>query len=241
MIEQRRARMAAQLRSHRGPPPGAEDRVLAAIQARLGGPPDGGASAPPSGGDLGYFAKIAVATASLTAGGLVAIRLVAVGVHAWRDDPVPAADPVVVVELKEAVAEPPPPPLDSPPPPEPDELAPDEAPKARPRSVLAPTSEASIAAELDLLRRARGAPSPAEVISLLETHAARFPRGSLVDERDALWSIASCEQGQLAEARARALELARRRPHSPLLERVAKRCPALAADLLPHENSGTRP
>ena len=240
MIEQRRARMAAQLRSHRGPPPGAEDRVLAAIQARLAGPPDGGASAPPSGGDLGYFAKIAVATASLTAGGLVAIRLVAVGVHAWRDEPATWVDPVVVSEPKVAVADPPPPPLD-PPPPEPDELAPDEATKARPRSLRAPTSEASIAAELELLRRARGASSPAEVISLLEAHASKFPRGSLVDERDALWSIASCEQGQIADARARALELARRRPHSPLLERVAKRCPALAADLLPHENLRSRP
>src|SRR5689334_13725043 len=97
MNDQRRARMAAQLRAQRGPPAGAEDRVFAAVRARLDGPPDGGSdgsaggpSSAPHGGGLLYWTKIAVATATLTAGGLVGIRLVAMGVHAWRDAPVSA-------------------------------------------------------------------------------------------------------------------------------------------------------
>lgn len=247
MNDQRRARMAAQLRAHRSPPPGVEDRVFAAIQSRLGGPPDGGAdgptggpsTAPHGGGALAYFAKIAVATAALTAGGLVAIRLVAVGVHAWRDAPERPADSAIVVEPETPAVDNVLPPREEAPLAI-DEQAPDEVPTMRPRSVRTPTSEANIAAELDLLRRARDASSPAAAISLLELHASRFPRGSLADERDALWSIASCEQGEIADARARALDLAKRRPHSPLLERIAKRCPAIAQDFL-HENSKSRP
>jgi hypothetical protein len=179
---------------------------------------------------LAYFAKIALATATLTAGGLIAIRLVAVGVHALRDDPVPPADPVAEVQPQAPVVEPEPAPLD-PPPPAVDVRGAAEPPPTRTRNMRAPTSEADIAAELELLRRARAASSPAAVIDILDEHARRFPSGSLADERDALWSISSCEAGQVAEARTRALDLARRRPHSPLLERLAKRCPAIATDL----------
>lgn len=245
-----RARVVAELRDKRRPPAGAQARVLGALRAELGGPPspEGGGSpsegggAPPSvgGAGLGYAAKVGAAVLGLTAAGLTVLHLGARGVRALDEaqqgdapatlvvsDPAPEPEPEPEPEELGLGAETPP---AAPPAVEAVESA--DTAKRKRGSATTPAAEGGqIAEELALIQRARVADSPARAIDALTEHARRFPKGELRDERDALWALARCEQGELADARRRASALAERRPSSPLLQRMMTACPALELEL----------
>ncbi len=251
------ARAVAALRAKRSPPADAKARVHALLEARLGdpGPGDGegegegegggGAShesgsgsggASPSGAEGLFAAKVVGATAALTAGGLLVLKLSTLAVHSLTAGfaHAPAITERAPVEVASAPA--PVEPIAAPEPvvEAPSSPAPDSAPVvARRKRAAAPTDasvsspEPDISAELALIDAARRADTPAAAIVQLREHVRRFPTGMLRDEREALWAIASCERKDFADASRRAKELAKRRPSSPLLDRVAAACPDL--------------
>ncbi|MCY1058587.1 hypothetical protein [Nannocystis sp. SCPEA4] len=90
-----------------------------------------------------------------------------------------------------------------------------------------PAREDSVAAEVDLLRRAKLA-EPGERLQLLEEHARRFPTGILAAERGLLEIEARCAMGQRDAARQLAATYPKRFPGSPLVERAAALCTAPA-------------
>jgi hypothetical protein len=104
--------------------------------------------------------------------------------------------------------------------------APDPAPASPPAvpPVLAPSS---VAEEADLLRRADltlKANDPEGALALLDRHAAQFPRGVLVEERDAERVVVLCALSRVDDARALAATFLRDRPRSPLAVRVRASC-----------------
>ncbi|MFO7566365.1 MAG: hypothetical protein R6X02_27225 [Enhygromyxa sp.] len=249
------ARAVEALRSKRSPPAGSQARVLARLEARLGGgdPGDGG---PAQGGGLGpggggagaaagngaFAAKVMAVTLAMTAGGLLIVKLGVLTVRSFASDPVPLVESAISEPEAMATAsievEPKPggdgpisgqpPSVEAEPPSRADREPPRAASKPRPLAAAAPSpAEPDITAELALVEAARRARSPQEAIAELEQHARRFPSGTLLDEREALWAIASCELGDLDDAARRARALAVRRSKSPLIDRVAAACPAL--------------
>ncbi len=90
-----------------------------------------------------------------------------------------------------------------------------------------PAGPATVAAEAELLRQADGAVKagqPARALALLDEHAARFPNGILIEEREAERIVVLCALGRTDEARAAASQFLRARPHSPLGRRVRESC-----------------
>jgi RNA polymerase sigma factor (sigma-70 family) len=82
-----------------------------------------------------------------------------------------------------------------------------------------------LAREVGLLDRARArldARDPAAAAQLLEAHAREFPRGALVDAREAAGVELLCLQGRPAEAAAAAQRLAARLPDSVLARRFER-------------------
>ena len=113
------------------------------------------------------------------------------------------------------------------------EVAPDEPPADKPvpsdtSKTRRPAREDSVAAEVDLLRRAKLA-GPAERLQLLEEHARRFPGGILAAERGLLEIEARCALGQRDAARQLATSYPRQFPGSPLVDRAATLCNEPAA------------
>lgn len=243
------------LRAHRSPPVGSQARVLAALEAQLGGPPDGGSdgAGPLGGGSVAYAAKLVGATLALTAAGLLTLRAGALLVHAIAGDdgraPVAASSPQPVArESEPTIASEPEPTIDADPEPmihaQPDPKRVDDQPEqARPPA--SPTQRGvdrpDLAAELALIEAARSAGGPAQAIASLKAHAREFPRGTLADEREVLWVIASCELGELDDAKVRAHEFSTRRPNSPLVDRMLGACPALASTITKTNASGHGP
>ncbi len=90
-----------------------------------------------------------------------------------------------------------------------------------------PTGPVALAQETALLRgadRALRAGDTATAMALLNRHAARFPQGTLVPEREAGRLIVRCQNGDAGEAAA-ARYLADH-PGSPLADRVRRACAA---------------
>lgn len=84
-----------------------------------------------------------------------------------------------------------------------------------------------IAAELELLREAGAAlraGAPEAAIERLEDHRKRFPRGALVQEREALRVDALCAGGDAARGRRLAEDFLARWPRSPHRGRVERAC-----------------
>ena len=82
-------------------------------------------------------------------------------------------------------------------------------------------------AELKLISFAKAdldAHRPTHALAWLAEHAARFPNGIFVTERDALNVLARCEQGPPDEALAQ--RFAAQHPSSPLVARLRKACRA---------------
>lgn len=246
-LDERTRRDLARLRERGAPSAAAKQRMFAALEAQLGGGPDGGggesSGSPPEllgdGGassGLAWAAKVVGATAGLTVGGLVALRLgvevvrglsgaptavepqsqapeqpVEIASVLERDDEAEAAPPEVAVIEAEA--------------------APAVAKRQPSPSPAAPSKPASstntLAAELALLEAAHAAASPAAALIELERHLARFPRGELADERELLRIENLCRLDRLAEARKLSERFARERPSSALRRRLASACPAL--------------
>lgn len=240
-----RARLAA-FRSAESPDPAIADRCLAALEPRLE-LADGPAAAPPR----RLAAPLALAFA-LAAGVLLALGwAVTRGVSAPRSDmaapyqshgdplgqlalprapgPAPRAHATVAAPADDAdeapvAAEPPVPPdiRDE----SPDAVAAREEP-VLPDTSAAPRrparADSDIAAEVDLLRRAKLA-GPSDRLALLKEHARRFPAGHLAAERELLVIETRCELNEVESARFLAERFMRRFPHSPLVERAATIC-----------------
>lgn len=85
----------------------------------------------------------------------------------------------------------------------------------------------SARAELQLIRAAVSALNGRhadQALALLRRHRLEYPAGVMTEEREGLWSVASCEGGQLDEGRAAGQRFAARAPNSPLLERIRSAC-----------------
>lgn len=105
-------------------------------------------------------------------------------------------------------------------------------PEPEPRHAVAPPSSAKatfadaqqgLAGELQLMDRARAALSVGNAsgaLTELQSHAARYPRGTLQQEREALRIKALVSAGRAAEARAAGRRFAERYPDSSLLASV---------------------
>lgn len=259
-IEARMTRSVELLRARREPRVGAEDRILAQLEATVGGTPDGGGeggAGPQAGAGSGgagagplYAAKIVLATATLTALGLGALRL---GAVLLGPSPAASPPPSARAEAPPSASEPAKAPVDASPPSEPvaDEPEPPPAevqPKAKakasadpptsPEDPGTPADADAVAAELALIEAARAAKGPRAVIEQLEAHAREFPEGLLVDERELLWTLADCERGQLDAATTRARSFIKRRPSSPLVDRMLHACPELEARMTKADQAG---
>jgi len=84
----------------------------------------------------------------------------------------------------------------------------------------------SLEQELPLLQGAQRALRAGDLehaLTLLETHAARFPKGALAEERRAVHAMASCRMNA-GGARAEAEGFLREAASSPLVERVRQAC-----------------
>jgi len=95
--------------------------------------------------------------------------------------------------------------------------------RARKRAVSRTSSASTLAAEREILDRARaalGRKQPAQALGSLAEHRRRFPDGHLAEERDALLILAMVGLDRRREARAAEREFRRRHPRSLLLPAV---------------------
>jgi hypothetical protein len=88
----------------------------------------------------------------------------------------------------------------------------------------APKSSDALRNEVELIGRARAAlpRDPAAALALLEEHRREFPRGALVEERDAIRVLALAALGRIEQARHEAQMFLRAYPFSPHAERVRR-------------------
>jgi hypothetical protein len=151
----------------------------------------------------------------------------------WRRDPSPAPPVRVPVPARPApVIAPviaPAPVVVAPAPVAPTQEAPRPAPvvpAARERRTE-PTEVDTMAEELRLLRESRRALDQGDgraALALVQTHARRFPRGQLAEEREATRVLALCASGDAVAARRAGESFASRYPQSPQLPRVRRSC-----------------
>ena len=224
-----RARLAA-FRSAESPDRAIADRVLAALEQRVeeGGGDDLDDEAP----SRSRLAPRVLAGFALAAGVLLALTWavmkggeapqthVAAPYQAHEGDAPRTAEPVQRPDPARAPAQEPAP-----------EVAPEAQPTDKPADTAKtrrPAREDTVAAEVDLLRRAKLA-APGERLQLLEEHARRFPDGILAAERSLLEIEARCALGQRDAARDLAASFPRRFPGSPLVDRAATLCNGPAA------------
>jgi hypothetical protein len=231
------------------PPPGVEDRILAAILGPVGGPgPDGGGAssspAPGSGSGSGvaalgqstivYAAKLVAATLGLAAGGVALLAITAAGVRsipdaAPRRASVPiesAAQQIEVPSTTAAVASPEPDPV-------PLEQAPAlvepaaviaSAPPQRPSKPALAQPEDTIEAELALMKVARASKDHELALATLDRHRREFATGVFAAEREVLRVEHLCALGRLGDADTLARAFVARYPDNPLRSRVDPAC-----------------
>jgi hypothetical protein len=251
-LDERTRRDLARLRDRVAPSEAAKRRMYASLEAQLGG--DGGGDDDPGGelsGDGGaghgvWVAKVVGATAGLTAGGLVALRLGVELVRALSGAPqsdarqehapeqqveltsAPERDEEPELATFEAAPPEPAPPGEATEPSRPTKRQSDAVPHQRPAA-----DGSTLAAEIAMLEAAHGAQDPAAALIVLERHLAQFPSGELADERELLRVETLCRLDRLTEARALAERFSSERPGSALRQRIASACPASAE---PQEN-----
>ena len=100
-----------------------------------------------------------------------------------------------------------------------------DPPASEPRNERSPADQ--LAHEANELREAQQAlrsGNPTRALRLLDQQQARYPAGSLAQERSAAQVFALCQAGQVAQARRAALQFESRFPASPLLGRVRAAC-----------------
>jgi hypothetical protein len=236
-LDERTRRYLDRLRDRGAPPEAAKQRMYANLEAQLGGgggdDPGGEPAGDGGAGSGAWVAKVVGATAGLTVGGLVVLRLGvelvraltgAPQIDAQRDHP--PAQPVELasaperdeVELEAPEARPPEEAIE---PSRPTARQSDDAPR-QPPAVGGDT----LAAELALLEAAHAARDPGAALLELERHLAQFPRGELADERELLRVETLCRLDRQADARALAERFLLERPGSALRQRIASACPA---------------
>ena len=101
---------------------------------------------------------------------------------------------------------------------------------ARPNSpvpaIAPPTTTGTLKDEFPLVSGAHAALAahdPGKALSLLDTHASRFPQGQLTEERDALRVLAVCALGR-GDARSAAESFLKSRPRSTFAPRIREAC-----------------
>jgi len=232
-------------RTRPDPPPEMRSRVLEQIGKELLdlGVPGGGspgapptASPPPSGAGVraagSFLRRIPLAVALLAVGGGGGA-----GLHAWLREPVRTTVyvPIPVASEAPAPAAPARPPSVAPSTPALTPSAPrselrrEQARRAAP-SLPAPTPaperesqlarDAALAAERALLEQARTALArgkPVDALAVLARHELDFPRGQLIEEREALQILSLARNRQFGAARARAALFRQAHPNSMLL------------------------
>lgn len=221
-LEDRLLRDLARLRQREGPPRGAEDRVLAALQTATGGDPSGGDGesglGDPGLGSLAFGAKVLAATTAFTSAGLLVIKLGVMVIHPSPDPHQPAVEAVIqaVANEERSASEP--------------TIAADPPILVTPRAFErkpAKMDEDPLTAELALLEQARATDDLAVRLDLLERHRDRFASGVMTAERDALRVSTLCELDQMEAAREAAEQFLIDHPHSPLRLRMRGACPRL--------------
>ncbi len=117
--------------------------------------------------------------------------------------------------------------------PEPAAASASGSPPPRSRRVPPPSSgdagpaQTSLAAEMALLRRARAALRQGDApgaLAVLGRHARRFPRGQMLEDRQALRVQALCDAGRPRQAREAAAAFVAAHPGSPHAGRIKKTC-----------------
>jgi hypothetical protein len=244
-LDDRLLRDLARLQQRSGPPPGAEQRVRAALGAALGpdlgGGDDGGSALGDGGstfGELGKLGsaglgggssklalvvKVMAATAAVTGVGVLIVNL---GLMPTQQAGQAAKAPVDVAAPKPSSDAPHStehPPLTS------------EAPilvtplVEPPIRVQRPTAhdEDPLEAEVALLEQARDTDDPTARLQLLEQHHQRFHAGLFAAERESLRIATLCELDRLDAARQAAEEFLLAHPRSPLRLRMRAACPDL--------------
>ncbi len=243
------------IRERASPPPGAEPRVLAAVEAIGFGPeplepdPDPdvgweGAANDAAGhagtvvqgtGQIVWAAKIVAVTLALTGAGLLAVGVTGRVILASRgssssvvsqvEAPAPAIAPAAPQPVSPAE-----PPLaeQATTPPEPTRSALPSTP--RPTSIGEARAPDPLAAELALVEAARTAKDPSGALELLRQHEKTFADGLLATERELLIIEHLCELGQFEPARARDRRLFPDRRDVPQRARLVELCPELAND-----------
>lgn len=224
------------------PPPGVEDRILAAILGPIGGPgPDGGgaSSGPaPGSGALGqstivFAAKVVSTTLGLALGGLGLLAITAAGVRTVSD-----SGPAVSIERAAKLIDAPPttvaalspepeaPPLEQPAALVEPTLAIASAPPQKPsKPALGETEpEDTIEAELALMKVARGSKDHELALATLDRHRREFATGVFAAEREVLRVEHLCALGRVDEAQAVATDFIARHPKNPLRSRVDPVC-----------------
>jgi hypothetical protein len=204
-------------------PPDTRARVLARVEAVIGGPggPAGGSpgvSSPPPRRDVSWMRRALPLAASFALGGAVG----ALGLRALT----PPAAPVERIVYVDRPA----PPMTVPPAAARDELnpaAPTNGSASPPGTMPAPSTAAAprsdLAAErqlLDVARHALERQDGAAALTAVTDHERRFPSGILVQEREAMAVRALVIVGRTSEARSRATRFRARFPNSLLLPAV---------------------
>jgi hypothetical protein len=199
----------------------------------------GGAATVAGGAATSAGAKIIVGVAmsalvaSATATGVVVSRELAAPAPAVQVAP---AAPVALAPPRKTLATTPVP-AEAPMPVVPPSAAPvlvrgNTLPATAPKRPLRESKAETLEQELPLLQeaqRALRAGDPEQALTLLDSHAKRFPDGVLAEERRAVHAMASCRTNSGA-ARAEAEEFLREAASSPLGERVREECTRRGTD-----------
>jgi len=194
-------------------PPEAQERVWQSLTPRLGEPlpPTAAAAQSALAGSAGLGGAASTALGKLLIGALLlgapALGLVYYGAGP-RDSRAPSAAPVEAPATQltsPAVREAPP-------------TVREEA-SSEPSSLLEETRLLGEAQQA--LRRG----TPRATLRWLDEHAARFPQGTLTQQREAARVFALCDLGRATQARDVQARFLRRWPSSPLSERVKNACP----------------
>ena len=233
------------LRERASPPPGADARVLAAVEAIGFGPsplePDPAANdalghaahAGHGTAQLVWAAKIVAVTLALTGAGLLGIGVTAKAIRAIRSSDGPSHVEVTAPSIASADTGPEripvPAPLTEPKATEPAAIQP-KASVPRPPPAAEIQAPDPLAAELALIEAARTAKDAGDALELLYQHERGFADGLLATERELLIIEHLCELDQFEPARTRDRRMFADRRDAPQRARLLELCPELAED-----------
>lgn len=138
----------------------------------------------------------------------------------WRTEREPRAPPSTPPPIATAPASPPSAPAPSAPPTVDMEI--DLAPPPASAGGAALSDLVQERALLDKVSRALAEGDSGEALALLQSHARRFPRGALAEEREATWVQVLARAGRTADAQARLTRYARAFPRSNRLDELRR-------------------